>query len=235
MPKCDWTRMKMNMFATPSTSKVPSILYNELNTDLANTKDMTLWLEDRRLKMCRFATRPILLLHWLPNKLTWQIPETWPFSWTRPTNENVQVCNTVYEEVCEAAQPTYAGGRGGGAGGAGGASGGYGAAKAPACRRVPSLPSFHNISCLRAVLSWPILVQISRCFKKCSPHSHKQDTNPLLKTSLLSQVPRQECKNVPKQVDTWFEIFVSQAGRYLHHSCVKYLHLKQVDTCSCYI
>ena len=44
-----------------------------------------------------------------------------------------QVCNTVYEEVCEAAQPTYAGGRGG----AGGASGGYGAAKAPACRQVP--------------------------------------------------------------------------------------------------
>ena len=41
-----------------------------------------------------------------------------------------QVCNTVYEEVCEAAQPTYAGGRGG-------ASGGYGAAKAPACRQVP--------------------------------------------------------------------------------------------------
>ena len=89
---------------------------------------------------------PILLLHWLPNKLTRQIPETWPFSWTRPTNENVQVCNTVYEEVCEAAQPTYAGGRGGGAGGA---SGGYGAAKAPACRRVPSLPSFlHSITFL---------------------------------------------------------------------------------------
>ena len=43
-----------------------------------------------------------------------------------------QVCNTVYEEVCEAAQPTYGGGRGG----HGGASGGYGAAKAPACRQV---------------------------------------------------------------------------------------------------
>ena len=38
----------------------------------------------------------------------------------------------MYEEVCEAAQPTYGGGRGG----AGGASGGYGAAKAPACRQV---------------------------------------------------------------------------------------------------
>ena len=42
------------------------------------------------------------------------------------------MCNTVYEEVCEAAQPTYGGGRGG----HGGASGGYGAAKAPACRQV---------------------------------------------------------------------------------------------------
>ena len=50
-----------------------------------------------------------------------------------------QVCNTVYEEVCEAAQPTY-----GGAGGAGGASGGYGAAKAPACRQV-SLSFLHNL------------------------------------------------------------------------------------------
>ena len=38
----------------------------------------------------------------------------------------------MYEEVCEAAQPTYGGGRGG----HGGASGGYGAAKAPACRQV---------------------------------------------------------------------------------------------------
>ena len=46
----------------------------------------------------------------------------------------------MYEEVCEAAQPTYGGGRGG----AGGASGGYGAAKAPACRQVFDLLTLQN-------------------------------------------------------------------------------------------
>ena len=66
-----------------------------------------------------------------------------------------QVCNTVYEEVCEAAQPTY-----GGAGGAGGASGGYGAAKAPACRQV-SLPFLHSYAVREA--EYRLSIYAGRC------------------------------------------------------------------------
>ena len=66
----------------------------------------------------------------------------------RSINDQFQECNTVYDEVCESAQPSYGGsgnggsigsfGRGGAAGGsAAGAQSGYGAAQAPACRQVP--------------------------------------------------------------------------------------------------
>ena len=81
----------------------------------------------------------------------------------------------MYEEVCEAAQPTYGGGRGG----HGGASGGYGAAKAPACRQVlVDLMVTYSQFTILLRFAFPLLY----CF--------------------VPQVPRQECKNVPKQVCT---------------------------------
>ena len=79
----------------------------------------------------------------------------------------------MYEEVCEAAQPTYGGGRGG----HGGASGGYGAAKAPACRQVLVDFTYWRHFINQLLLAFTISLR-SR------------------------QVPRQECKNVPKQVCT---------------------------------
>ena len=53
---------------------------------------------------------------------------------SRSRNESEQVCNTVYEEVCDSAQPSY---NGGGASDSYGAAAPdeYGAAAAPLCRQ----------------------------------------------------------------------------------------------------
>ena len=104
-----------------------------------------------------------------------------------------QVCNTVYEEVCEAAQPTY-----GGAGGAGGASGGYGAAKAPACRQV-SLPFLHSYAVRKA--EYHLSIYEGRCCK-----GYGASKAPTLKIELPSPF-LQKVRRLPQHLQGWCEIF----------------------------